>query len=164
MTRPSQPDLASFLRRLSAALLDSFVFFLPLALLVPAPLSSHRRYFLLAFALVSLCMMVWWALMILRGQTPGKFLLGIRAVREDGSPLGPVMSFVREMLVKRLLGIMFSVMTGGLFFLLDYLWCLWDRRHQTLHDKICGSLVVRWVRPPRPAPSEPEPVSPEVLT
>jgi uncharacterized RDD family membrane protein YckC len=27
--------------------------------------------------------------------------------------------------------------------LLDYLWPLWDKRHQTLHDKVANGIVVR---------------------
>jgi uncharacterized RDD family membrane protein YckC len=30
---------------------------------------------------------------------------------------------------------------GGIYFLLDALWCLWDPRRQCLHDKIGGTAV-----------------------
>ena len=36
----------------------------------------------------------------------------------------------------------FSLITGGMFFVIDHLWCLWDVRRQTLHDKMCGSIVI----------------------
>ena len=59
-----------------------------------------------------------------RGWSPGKRYAGIRIVREDG-----------------------LFRTAGAFvsrniFLLGYLWAEWDRKSQTLHDKLAGTYVV----------------------
>ena len=73
------------------------------------------------------------------GQTLGKQALGIRVVRETGEPMSYGSGFVREILVKQLLG----GITAGVFTVVSCLWPLWDRRNQALHDKMCGTLVVR---------------------
>lgn len=107
--------LASYGRRLGAAVLDFFLVFLTLFI----------GYF------------IWWLFTLRRGQTPGKQLLGLRAVRTDGTELGWGKSFTREFLVKGgLVGALGSIV------LLDYLWPRWDKEQQTVHDKIVSTLVV----------------------
>ena len=147
MIVPDHLELASFLRRLSAALLDVLVFALPMSSLLLLFLPGARPAFLLAPLVLLAGVLVLWALSFRSGQTPGKFLAGIRVLREDGRPLGWGMMFVREMLLKRALGMLLFGLTGGLFLVIDHLWCLWDVRRQTLHDKMCGSLVVLSARP-----------------
>ena len=39
--------------------------------------------------------------------------------------------------------LLLAVILGLAWFVLDVLWPLWDRRNQTLHDKIAGTLLVR---------------------
>jgi uncharacterized RDD family membrane protein YckC len=73
------------------------------------------------------------------GQTLGKMNGGI-AVRRDGdeeSSLGYVRSFLRAA-VPPILWLMLLI--PGL---LDVLWPMWDRKKQTIHDKLVGSVVVR---------------------
>jgi uncharacterized RDD family membrane protein YckC len=66
------------------------------------------------------------------GQTPGKMIMGLRVVREDGRPLG----HRRAML--RWIGYLFS----SAFLNLGFLWIIVDRKKQGWHDKMAGSLVV----------------------
>ncbi|GAA2880009.1 hypothetical protein Acy02nite_26760 [Actinoplanes cyaneus] len=84
-----------------------------------------------------------WALLILdRGQTPARQLLGhVVADATTGAPLtwGPM--FVRELLVKGLLGYIASAVTVGVYSLVDSV-MVFGRRNQTLHDRISGSIVV----------------------
>jgi uncharacterized RDD family membrane protein YckC len=49
---------------------------------------------------------------------------------------------LREVAVKALLGGIAATVTGGLSFLADVLWPLWDERNQTLHDKIVSTYVI----------------------
>jgi uncharacterized RDD family membrane protein YckC len=71
------------------------------------------------------------------GQTVGKKALGIRvrhAETDRAIGYGPSA------------GRYFITVVFGIFYipaLLDYLWPLWDKRHQTLHDKVANSIVVR---------------------
>jgi uncharacterized RDD family membrane protein YckC len=65
--------------------------------------------------------------------TPGKFLLGCQVVdARTGRALRPGQA------VLRYLGYTVSSLTFGL----GFLWMLWDRRRQTLHDKLARSVVV----------------------
>ena len=71
------------------------------------------------------------------GQTIGKKALGIRvrhAEQERAIGYGPAA------------GRYVITVAFGFFYvplLVDYLWPLWDRRNQALHDKVANSVVVR---------------------
>jgi uncharacterized RDD family membrane protein YckC len=71
------------------------------------------------------------------GQTVGKKALGIRVRHADQD---------RAIGYGASAGRYFITFAFGIFYipaLLDYLWPLWDRRHQSLHDKVANSVVVR---------------------
>lgn len=79
------------------------------------------------------------------GQTFGKMALRIRVLREDGAPIGYRTSLLRW------LGYLLCDLTLDI----GYLWAAVDRRKQGLHDKLCGTIVVRDARgpgAPRPGP------------
>jgi uncharacterized RDD family membrane protein YckC len=68
------------------------------------------------------------------GQTLGKKLAGIRVVRRaNGAPLGYGLAFGRTL----------ARFLEGFAFGLGLLWAAWDPLHQTFHDKMAGTLVVR---------------------
>lgn len=93
-------------------------------------------YVALAIIYAPLFMAMW------RGATPGKRLLGIRVVRDDGTDVGFGVAFLREPLVK---GLLINVI-GGTFVLvslLSYLWPLWDRECRAGHDFIARTRVVK---------------------
>jgi len=72
------------------------------------------------------------------GQTVGKLTTNT-AVRVDGDEdrsLGYLRAFIRAVFPP----FMWLLIIPGL---LDVLWPLWDGKHQTLHDKLVGSVVVR---------------------
>lgn len=70
---------------------------------------------------------------LMKGQTPGKRLLGMRVIRLDGKPMGWWASF------ERFGGYGASIVTG----LMGFLQILWDRNRQGMHDKISETVVVR---------------------
>lgn len=71
------------------------------------------------------------------GQTVGKKALGIRVRHaEEDRAIGYGPSAGRYFIT-----VAFSIFYVPL--LLDYLWPLWDRQNQTLHDKVANSIVVR---------------------
>lgn len=79
-----------------------------------------------------------WLMLGARGATLGKLAVGIAVVRgEDAGRLGFARAAGRVASIF-LLGILCYV--PGI---LSYLWPLWDRRNQTLHDKMVNSIVVR---------------------
>jgi len=73
--------------------------------------------------------------------TLGKFAVGIRVRRPDGTPAGWREAALRPILqtvvaLVRLSGV-------ALLTLVDDLWMVWDQQNQTLHDKIAGTIVVK---------------------
>ena len=70
---------------------------------------------------------------LMRGQTPGKRLVGIRVVRLDAKPISWWIAF------ERFGGYAASATMG----LLGFLQILWDRNRQGFHDKAVDTVVVR---------------------
>ena len=66
------------------------------------------------------------------GWSPGKRVVGLRIVREEGGPPGPSRGFGRSV----------GAVVSDLLLGLGYLWALWDRNNQTWHDKLAGTYVV----------------------
>ena len=157
--------LATFLQRLAAFLIDSVLFHLPflivLALLLGLAFASVEGggaepsngdgnglvVVGIVVVLVSLAVLVgyivWWLFALRQGQTPGKQIVGIRVIRDDGSPSDWGYTFVREFVIKFLVGGVLSGMTGGIYFVVDHLWPLFDGDRQALHDKMVGTIVVQ---------------------
>ena len=93
---------------------------------------------------------IWFAVALGSGQTPGKQIAGIRVVRANGESSGWGPTFVREVILKGLVGHFLAVITLGLFLVVDFLWPLWDKGRQTLHDKMAETQVVQ----SRPVPRD----------
>jgi uncharacterized RDD family membrane protein YckC len=74
---------------------------------------------------------VFWALV---GRTPGMALLGIRLVTVAGRPVRWWSALLRAALL--------------ICFPVGALWCVVDRHHQAVHDKIARTAVVRMIREP----------------
>jgi uncharacterized RDD family membrane protein YckC len=68
----------------------------------------------------------------IRGQTPGKYLLGVRIVTTQGNRVTPLKCLVR------FLAMFISAVPFGL----GFLWVIFDDRRQGWHDKIAGTLVI----------------------
>lgn len=77
-----------------------------------------------------------------RGQTLGKMALRIRvALIEDGAVPGRA-GWTRAA-VYALPGVLLSIVIGPIFWLLNCVWCTWDRPfRQCLHDKAAKTVVV----------------------
>lgn len=92
---------------------------------------------ILAAGFGGLILYVWFwmgTLVGVKGQTPGKMMLGIRIVDvETNESIGR----------GRGIGRTFMEIVSGMFCYLGYLWMLWDADGQTLHDKVATSTVVK---------------------
>lgn len=67
------------------------------------------------------------------GQTPGKYIVNIKVIKTDGSPISDMDCLMR------VIGYMFSGLALGL----GYLWAVFDPNAQTWHDKIAHTYVVK---------------------
>ncbi len=68
---------------------------------------------------------------LLAGTTPGKKLLGLRVVMDDGSPVDAKRAGMRSVM---------SLVSGSLM-MLGYLWAWKDARRRTWHDSVAGTRV-----------------------
>jgi uncharacterized RDD family membrane protein YckC len=76
------------------------------------------------------------------GQTWGKQMLGIRAVRDNGRPWDFGSAALREVVLKNLaVGIASSIIPLIPWFL-NFFWPLWDDQNRALHDMAVSSHVV----------------------
>ena len=81
----------------------------------------------------------WWTLYFailmpwMKGQTPGKRVMGLRVVRLDGQPVTWWHAFERAG------GYAAGLATGTLGFVQIY----WDANRQAIHDKVAGTVVIR---------------------
>ncbi len=78
-------------------------------------------------AFVVYCTWFW----TLVGRTPGMMVLGVRVVTADGSTPSAFRSLCRALCY------WFSAVI-----VIGFVWMVFDRRHQALHDKIAGTFVV----------------------
>ena len=87
--------------------------------------------------------LIWFIIIARRGQTPGKQLAKIFCIDRNGDTLHFWSMVWREFISQYLL----ALVTATLFGWLDYLWALWDKDRQTLHDKMAGTYVVSLSQP-----------------
>jgi uncharacterized RDD family membrane protein YckC len=77
------------------------------------------------------------------GQTWGKQVLGIRAVRDNGQEWDYGSAAFREVVLKNLAVWVASFIIPVLPWFLDYFWPLWDDENRALHDMAAKSHVVQ---------------------
>ncbi len=135
-------DLAGFLPRIGAALLDLSVLVVLLTIVVSITGRNPRESQNLVIVATVLFPLLYAAPLLVRGgqrngQTLGKQALGIRVVREDARPMGASSALAREFVGKGLLGLV------PFFAIVDYLFPFADGRRQAIHDKIGTTFVVR---------------------
>jgi len=71
--------------------------------------------------------------LLMQGTTPGKRVLGMRVIKEDGRVASIGTMFLREVVGKILSGMIMG---------LGYLWLLFDKENQAWHDKLASTYVV----------------------
>ena len=77
------------------------------------------------------------------GKTLGRMATGIRVIRADGRPITFGFAMVREVAVKTLLVGIASSVTGGIAWLPDILWPLWDEENRALHDFLVNTRTIK---------------------
>jgi uncharacterized RDD family membrane protein YckC len=144
-------ERAGFVTRLAAFVADALILWGALrgtvSLLLQAehalrrfapPFSLGKLLFVAAPAIAILYNVVFWSF---RGQTPGKWLLGLRVVTLGGGKVGLGRSAVR----------FFGYLLSALPFYLGFLWVLGPER-RAFHDRLAGTEVVYTRRPVRKQP------------
>jgi uncharacterized RDD family membrane protein YckC len=145
---PVEGELAGWGPRVGAALIDGIIVTAVIVALLLAAASGSGNGAAGAGVVVAYLLAYLYApLTMMRkgehnGQTFGKQAVGIRVRRDTGAEMGFWYSALREILVKGLVG----TFTLGI----DYLWPLWDKRNQALHDKVANTVVIEGARPGSP--------------
>jgi uncharacterized RDD family membrane protein YckC len=125
----SGAQLASWLHRVIGRVIDVAAVFVPAALI--RVLTDSRLAY--ALAMSALVLAVGWC-NVAYGSSPGKRLVGLRLVRDgDGQRAGGTVGIARE----------FAHFVDTSSLMLGWFFPLWDRKRQTLADKLCGTVVVR---------------------
>jgi uncharacterized RDD family membrane protein YckC len=152
---------AGFWRRAAAVLVDLLIVVGPFALLLWLLPDRERLDLAAVAALVLIAYQL--GLLAWSGDTWGKRLLRAHVVEDDGRPIGRGRVSAREGVAKVLeatallvpVGVVAllagSSRTGGIIAavvlgvpgLLALLWCLFDDRRRTLHDRMAGTVCVR---------------------
>ncbi|MBS3166536.1 RDD family protein [Candidatus Woesearchaeota archaeon] len=126
------PEYCGFWQRFVASLLDVLIIGIPVGLvgwgLVFATGIASMTYVL---QLVSVVLIIY--LDGVKGGTPGKLILGMRIVNEQGNFIGVPMALLRY--IGRILSAL--ILGIGLFMI------GWDAKKQGLHDKIAKTYVVK---------------------
>jgi uncharacterized RDD family membrane protein YckC len=73
----------------------------------------------------------WLMITLVRGQTLGMMLLGLRITRPNGDPVDLGRSAARAVMAY----------VSGVVLLLGYLWMLWDPEKRTWHDMVADTRV-----------------------
>ena len=151
--------LAGWWRRVGAQLLDGLIVSAGAALLFVAITAPFSIGFfasdevgtvavivggLLALLCIAIIALLYAPALMARtnGKTLGRMATGIRVIRADGRPITFGFAMLREVAVKTLLVGIASGLTGGIAYLVDVLWPLWDEENRALHDFVVNTRTI----------------------
>jgi len=148
-------ELAGWGSRVGATILDFLILIIPagilIAIVVGVALGSEAGAIVVGVVSVLLFFLVglFYAPVLMsrqgekNGQTFGRQIVGIRAVRDNGQSFTVGPAIVREFVVK---GLLFGTVGSFLFYIptiVDWLWPLWDDENRALHDMVVSTHVVK---------------------
>jgi uncharacterized RDD family membrane protein YckC len=134
-------QLANWLQRVGAFLIDQLIIAIPVAIAVAILAPATERGSGSAALIASLLYLVAfgvqiynrWILQGRTGQSWGKQALGLKLLRMDnGQPIGGGLAFARDL----------AHILDSLPCYIGYLWPLWDNRRQTFADKVLNTVVI----------------------
>ena len=121
-------EYMGFWIRFLASLIDSVILFI-VALILGAITAGASAYIQLIINILYYVLFTG-----LRGQTPGKMVVGIQVLTREGEVPGIGRAILREVIGK---------FVSGIVLLLGYIWVAFDLNKQGWHDKIAGTYVIR---------------------
>lgn len=148
-------QLAGWGVRFGAAIVDSLIIFVPvvvLTLIVVGLFAASTAAGVIGLVVLGIAVLVFavgYASFLMarsgehNGQTWGKQMLGIRAIRDNGQAWDFGSAALREIVLKGLAVGIASSIVPLIPFLLNYLWPLWDDSDRALHDMVVKSHVIR---------------------
>jgi uncharacterized RDD family membrane protein YckC len=131
-------EQAGFLLRIGAFMLDmiaTMIFLLFVTFVVsnfssyPEIISKISNIFLLVFFISNFLIFP-----CVKGQTIGKWLIGIRIISSDQTK-----AKISQILIRHILGYFLALFP----FALGLLWIIWDPKQQGWHDKLAKTLVIK---------------------
>ncbi|NLA04640.1 MAG: hypothetical protein GX881_02845 [Firmicutes bacterium] len=136
VTNPDAGVVASPGRRLGGHILDmavwAFLWFVIVTTFAGGAETDDGGKMSLGLLLL-LASITCYLILLSRGKSYGKWLLGMRTFHTSGKPAGFWIMLLRETIGKFISGMVFS---------LGFLWLLWDPDHQTWHDKLVSTVVM----------------------
>jgi uncharacterized RDD family membrane protein YckC len=118
--------------RFLAVFLDLMLVYLPIALLSYA-ISFFTQISTISY-LINLCVVIFMIYLDgVKGGTPGKLILGLRIVNEEGKFIGMPNAFLRYI----------GKILSGAILGIGYLMIVWDEKKQSLHDRLAKTYVVK---------------------
>lgn len=154
MSDAAEPDRAGWGERTAAALIDLTIAATILiaaivagSILIAAGGEAGGEWIALGIVLIvggTLAAVLYAPVMMVRsgeanGVTIGKRAADLRVLRNNGKPIGFWLAVLREFVLPIVIGIL---ITGGLFWLVDVLWPLFDKEDRAIHDIVCETHVV----------------------
>ena len=100
-------------------------------------LMAHLMEVILFLLTLIIGYIIWWLIVLGRGQTPGKQLLGLRAERRDGSGVGWGTMFVREIVKAVAHAFVIGFLADAVLMLSD------DAERRSLSDRVADTVIVR---------------------
>ncbi len=132
-------EYMGFWIRLGAAIIDVIIIWFISSVLSYSLLSSivgYRISFLFSPFWFPAYWLYYWLFTGLKGQTPGKMVVGIKVVNAQGDRVGLGVAALRE----------FVRFISAYVLCLGFLWIIWDKQKQGWHDKIASTYVVKVVK------------------
>lgn len=131
-------EQAGFALRMAASMLD-LLLMLVLLLIVSILVNSFSSYQAIVEKLAWLLIIIAWVsnffiLASIKGQTLGKWLVGIRIISTNQQRAKP-----NQIIIRHSIGYFIAILP----LTLGLLWLIWDKKQQGWHDKLANTLVIK---------------------
>ena len=138
MNEPIESIKTGFWLRFLATWMDCLFIYAVLKIFFYSLLYMHPFYFPFNFTFILVGIVYSTILISFKGQTIGKYLLGIKVLNYDGTKLSLLKSILRESILK---------IISGVVFFLGFFWIGFSKNKKGWHDYLCKSRVLQFTKP-----------------